>query len=154
LPEAHPWFYPFPAMRTALRAHSPVEMQSLKDSSARPWSRCWEKRARLPRPWTRPSAPYSAILLLLKPKQTDSLLLVLRYPIATLSTSVLNIPLFTTHYLLRLLWQSSPFSGILMQFTYSLTLPPLLTCWRGLLIDTHDTSPCLSRVVFGLLQHY
>ena len=63
----------FPAMRTALRAHSPVEMQSLKDSSARPWSRCWEKWARLPRPWTRPSAPLFGHLLLLKPKQREQL---------------------------------------------------------------------------------
>jgi hypothetical protein len=69
---------------------------------------------------------------------------------ATLSTSVLNDPSFTTHVLLCLLWQSSPYSDILTQFTYPLTLPPLLTCWRGLLIDTHDTSPCLNRVVFGL----
>ncbi len=97
-----------------------VEVQSLKDSSARPWSRCWEKWAH-PRPWTRPSAPLFGHLLLLKPNKGNSLLLVLRYPIDTLITSVLNVPLFTTHVLLRLLWQSSPFSGILMQLTYSLT---------------------------------
>jgi hypothetical protein len=60
-------------------------------------------------------------LFLLKPNKFNSLLLVLRYPIVTLSTSVLNVPLFTRHDLLCLLWQSSPYSGILTQFTYSLT---------------------------------
>ena len=73
-------------------------------------------------------AVHSTISFTSNPNKGNSLLLVLRYPIPTLSTSVLNVPLFTTHYLLCLLWQSSPFSGILMQFTYSLTLPPLLTC--------------------------
>ncbi len=60
-------------------------------------------------------------LLLLKSNKRNSLLLVLRYPIVTLSTSVLNVALFTTLDLLRLLWQSSPYSGILTQLTYSLT---------------------------------
>jgi hypothetical protein len=49
------------------------------------------------------------------------LLLVPRHTTDTLSTSVLNDPSFTTHDLLRLLWQSSPNSDILTQFTYSLT---------------------------------
>ncbi len=40
--------------------------------------------------------------------------------------------MFTTHDLLRLLWQSSPFSGILMQFTYSLTdmCPEAVVTWN------------------------
>jgi hypothetical protein len=42
-------------------------------------------------------------LLLLKPNKRNSLHLVLRYSISTLSTSVLNVPLFTTHDLLCLL---------------------------------------------------
>jgi hypothetical protein len=42
-----------------------------------------------------------------------SLILTRSTQMATLSTSVLNDPSSTTHDLLRLLWQSSPYSGIL-----------------------------------------
>ena len=150
-----------------------VKMQSLTNSSERLWSRCWKilwevgtviwrktlcvcdhVAGKYYEKWTRlfvvrldPGLARRRHCLghlwLLKRNKRNSLLVVLRYPRATHSTSVLNVPLFTTHVLLCLLWQSSPYCGILMQFTYSLTLPPLLNCWRGLLIDTHDTSRAL-----------
>ena len=75
------------------------------------------------RPWplTRPSEASSRHSLLINIKR-KVLLLVSWYPTTTLSTSVLNDPSFTTHDLLCLLCQSSPYTEILTQFTYSLTV--------------------------------
>jgi len=56
---------------------------------------------------------------------------------ATLSTSVLNDPSFITHVLLRLLWQSSPYSDILMQFTYPLTTTRNTSIKRETLVLKH-----------------
>jgi hypothetical protein len=100
------------------RAHNLLRLKILKDSSPRSWSRCWEKWERL-FVWLDPGLTRRCHclghLLLLKPNKQTSLLLVLRYPINTLSTSVLKVPLFTTHDLLCLLWQSSLYSGILRE---------------------------------------
>ncbi len=120
-------------------------MQSLKDSSARPWSRCWEKWAQLfvrLDPGLARRRHRLGHLLLLKPNKRNSLLLVLRYPIATLSTSVFNVPLFTSHVLQRLLWQSSPYSGILTQFTYSLTVFSMRSDKKEWLGDNKSWGAC------------
>jgi hypothetical protein len=120
------WFIRFQQCEQALRAHSPARMQSLKHSSARLWSRCWKMLWEVgtvicvSRPLTSPSERFSGHSLLLNIKR-KVLLLVPRYPTATLSTSVRNDPSFTTHDLLRLLCQSSPYTDILTEFTYSST---------------------------------
>ncbi len=52
-------------------------MQSLKNSSVRPWSRCWKILWEVgtvicaPRPWTRPSAPLFRPSFTSKTKQTE-----------------------------------------------------------------------------------
>jgi hypothetical protein len=95
-----------------------VEMQRLKDNSVWMWSRCWKYFEK----WTRSFVRLDPGLvrrrhclghLFLLNRKRNNLLFVPRYPIATLSTSSLNDPSFTTHDLLFLLWQSSPYSDIL-----------------------------------------
>jgi hypothetical protein len=91
--------------------------------------KCCEKCARMyapvPLAWLRAAClsvsprPFSLLL------KTNGTIYFLYFgtQMPTLSTAVLNDPSFTTHDLLRLLWQSSPYSGILTQFRYPLTFP-------------------------------